>query len=52
MMNMHGPSYTAEELKEALKKIKKVMDDPVDTKQVCSFQFFSNHFSSLLIEFF
>lgn len=52
MMNMHGPSYTAEELKEALKKIKKGMDDPVDTKQVCSFQLFSNHFSSLLIEFF
>lgn len=33
MMNMHGPSYTAEELKEALKKIKEGMDDPVDTKQ-------------------
>ncbi|XP_077103986.1 nucleotide exchange factor SIL1 isoform X1 [Siphateles boraxobius] len=33
MMNMHGPSYTAEELKEALKKIKEGMNDPVDTKQ-------------------
>ncbi|KAK7137917.1 hypothetical protein R3I94_013534 [Phoxinus phoxinus] len=33
MMNMQGPSYTAEELKEALKKIKEGMDDPVDKKQ-------------------
>lgn len=52
MINTHGPSYTAEELKEALKKIKEGMDDPVNTKQVCSFQSFSNYFSSLLIEFF
>lgn len=44
MMNMHSPSFTAEELKEALKKIKEGMDDPVDTKQVCLFQFVSNHF--------
>jgi len=39
-------------LKEALKKIKEGMDDPVDAKQVCSFQLFSNLFSALLIEFF
>jgi len=39
-------------LKEALKKIKEGMDDPVDAKQVCSFQLFSNLFSALLIEVF
>lgn len=44
MMNMHSPSFTAEELKEALKKFKEGMDDPVDKKQVCSFQFISNYF--------
>jgi len=38
-------------LKEALKKIKEGMDDPVDAKQVCSFQLFSNLFSALLIRF-
>ncbi|KAG1930097.1 nucleotide exchange factor SIL1-like [Pimephales promelas] len=31
--NGQGPSFTAEELKEALKKIKEGMDDPVDAKQ-------------------
>ncbi|XP_043113820.1 nucleotide exchange factor SIL1 [Puntigrus tetrazona] len=31
-MNMHGSSFTAEELKEALKKFKEGMDDLVDTK--------------------
>lgn len=35
MMNMQSPSFTADELKEALKKFKEGMDDPVDTKQVC-----------------
>lgn len=33
MVNMQGPSFTAEELKEALKNFKEGMDDPVDTKQ-------------------
>lgn len=33
MMNTHSPSFTAEELKEALKMFKEGMDDPVDTKQ-------------------
>lgn len=33
MMNTHNPSFTAEELKEALKKFKEGMDDPVETKQ-------------------
>ncbi|XP_050983968.1 nucleotide exchange factor SIL1 [Labeo rohita] len=33
MMNMQSPSFTADELKEALKKFKEGMDDPVDTKQ-------------------
>ncbi|XP_016121351.1 nucleotide exchange factor SIL1-like [Sinocyclocheilus grahami] len=33
MMNMHSPSFTAEELKESLKKFKEGMDDPVDSKQ-------------------
>ncbi|KAK9963223.1 hypothetical protein ABG768_006425 [Culter alburnus] len=33
MMNMHSPSFTAEELKEALKKIKEGIHDAVDTKQ-------------------
>ncbi|XP_073676436.1 nucleotide exchange factor SIL1 [Garra rufa] len=33
MMNMESPSFTAEELKEALKKFKEGMDDIVDTKQ-------------------
>ncbi|XP_016410947.1 nucleotide exchange factor SIL1-like [Sinocyclocheilus rhinocerous] len=32
-MNTHNPSFTAEELKEALKKYKEGMDDPVDTTQ-------------------
>ncbi|XP_016331666.1 nucleotide exchange factor SIL1-like [Sinocyclocheilus anshuiensis] len=32
-MNTHNPSFTAEELKEALKSYKEGMDDPVDTKQ-------------------
>lgn len=52
MMNMHSPSFTAEELKEALKKIKEGMDDAVDTKQVCSYQLISNHFPLLLKFFF
>lgn len=43
-MNTHNPSFTAEELKEALKKFKEGIDDPVDTQQVCSFHFVSNHF--------
>ncbi|XP_052430621.1 nucleotide exchange factor SIL1 isoform X2 [Carassius gibelio] len=33
MMNIHSPSFTSEELKEALKKFKEGMDDPVDSKQ-------------------
>ncbi|XP_016407950.1 nucleotide exchange factor SIL1 isoform X2 [Sinocyclocheilus rhinocerous] len=33
MMNMHSPSFTAEELKESLKKFKEGMDDSVDSKQ-------------------
>ncbi|ROL47055.1 Nucleotide exchange factor SIL1 [Anabarilius grahami] len=33
MMDMHSPSFTAEELKEALKKIKEGVHDAVDTKQ-------------------
>lgn len=44
MKKTHSPSFTAEELKEALKKFKEGMDDPVDKKQVCSFQFIANHF--------
>lgn len=49
---MHGPSFTAEELKEALKKIKEGIDDTADTKQVCSSQLISNDFPFLLTEFF
>ncbi|XP_016332542.1 nucleotide exchange factor SIL1-like [Sinocyclocheilus anshuiensis] len=33
MLNLHSPSFTAEELKESLKKLKEGMDDPVDSKQ-------------------
>uniref|UniRef100_A0A8C1CM50 Nucleotide exchange factor SIL1 n=1 Tax=Cyprinus carpio carpio TaxID=630221 RepID=A0A8C1CM50_CYPCA len=33
IMNTHNPSFTAEELKEALKKFKEGIDDPVDTQQ-------------------
>ncbi|XP_067313505.1 nucleotide exchange factor SIL1 [Pseudorasbora parva] len=33
MANVPGPSFTAEQLKEALKNFKEGMDDPVDTKQ-------------------
>lgn len=51
MMNIHSPSFTSEELKEALKKFKEGMDDPVDSKQVCSFQFSTSHLA-LLFEFF
>lgn len=52
MMNMHSPSFTAEELKEALKKIKEGIHDAVDTKQVCSYQLISYHFPLMLIEVF
>lgn len=51
MMNVHSPSFTAEELKEALKKFKKGMDDPEDSKQVCSFYCITSHFP-LLFEIF
>lgn len=37
MRNTDSPSFTAQELKEALKKFKEGMDDPEGTKQVCLF---------------